>query len=131
MNNDKLLEEMIGTPYKELGRDKDGLDCWGFVKYVYSKLGIDLPDFVYTSDGKSKSDVYEKEVKKECWEEILLPEHMCIVAMGKGNTCTHVGLWHKSGIIFHALYPWGVRYHTLNQLYGLGNKYLKYYKWGL
>lgn len=38
-----IAEKLIGTPYKYGGEDTTGFDCSGFVKYVYKKMGIDLP----------------------------------------------------------------------------------------
>jgi cell wall-associated NlpC family hydrolase len=36
--------DIIGAPWKLLGRDPSGLDCLGMVLYLYGKAGIALPD---------------------------------------------------------------------------------------
>jgi len=42
----------IGLPYKDRGRSRDGLDCWGLVALVLAEqFGVSVPDFSadYTS----------------------------------------------------------------------------------
>jgi len=40
------LNAYIGIPYKDHGRDRAGLDCWGLVDLVYRELlAVELPDY--------------------------------------------------------------------------------------
>lgn len=40
------LEDFIGLPFRDHGRDRDGCDCWGGVRLVLRELrGIVLPDY--------------------------------------------------------------------------------------
>lgn len=39
-------EGYIGIPYKALGRDRDGCDCWGLLAMVWrEQFGRELPDY--------------------------------------------------------------------------------------
>lgn len=38
--------QYVGLPYKPLGRDRDGVDCWGLLALVWrEQLGRELPDY--------------------------------------------------------------------------------------
>lgn len=49
------VEEFVGIPYRVLGRDRDGCDCWGLLALIYrEKFGRDLPDYNALRWGVSK-----------------------------------------------------------------------------
>lgn len=55
------IEEYIGIPFKNHGRDLDGFDCWGFCIHYCKGLNRELPDFQYEkSDDETMGENYEK-----------------------------------------------------------------------
>ncbi|GIX17693.1 MAG: tail assembly protein [Rhodothalassiaceae bacterium] len=39
-------ERYIGIPYRDLGRDRDGIDCWGLIRLVLAEqAGIVMPSY--------------------------------------------------------------------------------------
>lgn len=40
-------EDLLSVPYKEFGRDKNGMDCYGLVLEMCRRNGTPLLDFVY------------------------------------------------------------------------------------
>jgi cell wall-associated NlpC family hydrolase len=43
----KSSAELVGTPYVFGGQTPGGIDCSGYVLFVYSQFGVDLPHSVY------------------------------------------------------------------------------------
>ncbi len=40
------VSQYLGIPYRELGRDRSGCDCWGLLALIWrEQFGRDLPDY--------------------------------------------------------------------------------------
>jgi len=70
------FKEYIGLQYKNLGRNKAGIDCYGLPWLIYfEKRGIELPDFtelLYDKDWyKTKNHILENIYDR--WEEVCSP----------------------------------------------------------
>jgi cell wall-associated NlpC family hydrolase len=51
--------EYLNIPYKHLGRDRKGIDCYGLsILYAKEVMGIDLPDWWYEEDWSKKEGGY-------------------------------------------------------------------------
>lgn len=53
----KVVDRMLGVPYKHNGRSFDGVDCWGVVYLFFKELGMELP----VSDGQFISDEWYRD----------------------------------------------------------------------
>jgi cell wall-associated NlpC family hydrolase len=93
---DSIIEsakEQIGIRYKWAGINPEkGLDCSGFVKYVFAKLGVELPHSskeLATLGGSIARDTAE-----------MRPGDLLV--FGKGKRISHVGIYVGDGKMIHA-----------------------------
>lgn len=94
----------VGIPYKQKGRDLNGIDCWGLLRLVYSEeFKINLPSFVtdYTEDDTMRiQDLIAQ--YKEGWEQLDKPEPGCLVLFRVFGTESHVGIAVSETHFLHA-----------------------------
>jgi cell wall-associated NlpC family hydrolase len=87
-------DELVGTRYRYGGSSpKSGFDCSGFIHWVYSQQGIDLPR---TARGLSTAGTRIPARRAE-----LLPGDLLLFA-GHGTRITHVAIYVGAGRIIHA-----------------------------
>jgi cell wall-associated NlpC family hydrolase len=87
-------DELVGTRYRYGGNSpKSGFDCSGFVHWVYSRQGIDLPR---TTRGLTTAGTRIPARRAE-----LLPGDLLLFA-GHGTRITHVAIYVGDGRIIHA-----------------------------
>ena len=102
------IQSYVGLPYKELGREKPALDCWGLIYHVYrEQLGIELPLF----DDKTAAHlarIAQGGADDFGWEKIEKPVDMCVIAMSqRGKALHHVAIYLAvdGGSVLHSRPP--------------------------
>lgn len=86
----KAAAELVGTPYVFGGETPSGLDCSGYVLFVYSQFGIALPHSAYQQAKLGKKVPLSKAVPGD------------IVVF---NDYSHNGIYAGNGMYYHAPQP--------------------------
>jgi cell wall-associated NlpC family hydrolase len=93
---DSIIEHtrsLLGTRYKWAGiTPEKGLDCSGFVKYVFAKLGVELPH--HAADLARLGGSVTKDTAEMRPGDLLV--------FGKGKRISHVGIYVGDGFMIHA-----------------------------
>jgi cell wall-associated NlpC family hydrolase len=102
-----VLDEFVGVPFREFGRDRFGCDCWGLVRLVYAeRLGIDLPcyseHYLSTQDAAHLQGLIAGELRP-AWHSIPAgAEHaLDAVLLTEGGVIRHVGIVERPGFLLH------------------------------
>lgn len=85
----------IGIPFKDGGRDSNGLDCWGLVRLIYKdEYNISLPSFNTHYSTVDDTERLEELISqyKEGWIEANSPDEGCVVLFKTMGSITHVGV---------------------------------------
>ena len=86
----KASAELVGVPYVYGGQTPNGFDCSGYVLFVYSQFGIDLPHSVYQQARNAQRIPLEEAVPGD------------IVVF---NDYSHNGIYAGNGNFYHAPQP--------------------------
>lgn len=96
LQRDSIIEHartLLGVKYKWAGLNPaKGLDCSGIVKYVFAKLGVDLPHHAATL--AKMGDPIMKDTAA------MLPGDLLV--FGKGKRISHVGIYVGDGMMIQA-----------------------------
>lgn len=96
MNDYAKLEaigtSLLGTPYLWGGSTKDGMDCSGFVQYVYRKaLGIELPRTTYEQQNVGTTVDFK---------DLQMGD---LLFFNDGSSTYHVGMYLGDGFYIHSM----------------------------
>lgn len=96
----------IGLPFRDHGRDRSGLDCWGLVRLVMAEQsGIALPSFAesykHTSDAGAIGDIVARECER--WRSIPAGQETCgdVIVLRLFGRPLHVGTVLGDGAMLH------------------------------
>jgi hypothetical protein len=124
-------DKYIGIPYRENGRDFDGIDCWGLARLVYKEeLGIELPSFAEEYDvGDTREYLQELIAQhKEGWEPVDSPSKGTMVLFKILGNESHVGVAVNETHFVHARDGYSSSLEAFNSA-GWKSRIVGYYKY--
>lgn len=98
--------DLIGVPFQNHGRDYEhGLDCYGLVKEVYKRHGVEIPEYDadYT-DMVRINDLIEGNTQGYPWKQITEPKVPCLIAIRFGSpvgVVNHTAVYIGGGKFIH------------------------------
>lgn len=103
---EELTDPLIGTPYLWSGSTEKGFDCSGFTRFVFEKIGIELP-----RTSSSQATQGEKVAK----EDLRMGD--LVFFNTNGVSISHVGIYLADGQFIHASTNHGVTKSKLSEDY--------------
>lgn len=96
--------DYIGIDFKEKGRDRSGLDCWGLVCLVYrEKLNTILPSYENAYATTNSLDQINTHIvgTRNLWDAVSAPHEFDVILLKIKQMPVHVGLVTKAGFMLH------------------------------
>ena len=111
-------EQYIGIPFKELGRDRTGLDCWGLVHLVKAEqFHTEIPsysgDYMDSNDRKEVAQLISGEITSR-WSSVVTPLLGDIVLLRILSLPCHVGIVVARDNMLHLDYDVGATIEPWN-----------------
>lgn len=99
-----ITEPYVGLPWRDRGRDRAGLDCWGLVRLVLEEeAGIVLPsyadDYSDTSDREAVAGLVS--VKRGPWVAVTPGSERALDLVLIRERPWHIGLVVRRGLMLH------------------------------
>jgi cell wall-associated NlpC family hydrolase len=100
------FDAFVGLPYADKGRDESGVDCWGLLHLVFSRLcHIELPSYAEkyatAADRRAVAALIAGEL--EDWREVPAGSEKLFdgVLMREGHFPRHIGIVTRPGLLLH------------------------------
>jgi probable lipoprotein NlpC len=116
MDLSEFTNKAIGTPFKDLGRDLSGWDCWGLIVCAYKEIyDITLEDFTGLTGLNSKESRQLFEDYRNSWIELDGgKERSGDIVILRGSSVIHTGLVLGKGMMLHTENHLGTCVETYN-----------------
>jgi len=104
------INDMIGQPWGYPPDPPRTYDCWAAIREVYSRAGIELPDYTIAEHTAVRiSGAIEKAKEANCWKQISDLEIPCILEIrGHPGFHQHVGVYIGNNKFLHSKKSTGV-----------------------
>ena len=127
------MRDLIGIPFVDRGRDRNGMDCWGLALAAMRHFGKDVPDFdVSCFDTLSIHAIYDGQRARWAWQKVEIPEPGDIAIMCLDprypEMVQHVGVYIGNGRVIHTLKKRESHLIRIDDSYW-SLKIVKYYRW--
>ncbi|MBU2703868.1 putative lipoprotein NlpC [Sporomusaceae bacterium BoRhaA] len=104
------FDDLISLPFADGGRGPFVYDCWGLVREVYRRYGVNLPDYPISAMDAVKIGEQMTQDRPE-WVEINGPIQtpcLVVIRLACGSWANHVGVYIGDGQFIHAYRTTGV-----------------------
>lgn len=108
---------MINGRFKDGGRGPVEFDCWGLVREIYKRYGIDLPDYTISCEDASRIGA-EIEKNRPLWVrcEGEIPVPALVVIRYGSEWCNHTGVYIGNGRFIHIREKAGVNIDRIDSI---------------
>lgn len=99
-------DRYVALPHLDLGRDRDGADCWGLACIIYrEELGISLPEYLGYTSTDERGEIAAL-VDGATASPLWVPVHGLAMAFDialfrRGRLTSHVGIVVNHGLMIH------------------------------
>ncbi len=104
------LDDLISLPFGDGGRGPTEYDCWGLVREVYRRYGVQLPDYPISAMDAVKIGSQMAQDAGD-WMEIQQPltvPCLVVIRLDCGSWANHVGVYIGNNQFIHAYKASGV-----------------------
>ena len=105
--NASWSNRFVGIPFRDLGRDRSGCDCWGLGCIIYQEeLGITLPDYLGDYASADEQAEISLLISGAAISPLWMPVKGIAVAFDvavfrRGRASAHLGIVIRHGIMIH------------------------------